>query len=62
VRCQLANVATGSGSADFEHAADLPLAARRRRRYRFDNQGFFPVFFLSNDTVIAGRVLSAKLA
>jgi len=44
VRCRLANVATGSGSADFERVADLPLAARRRRRYRFDNKAFFPVF------------------
>ena len=44
VRCRLANVATGSGSADIERVADLPLAARRRRRYRFDNKAFFPVF------------------
>jgi hypothetical protein len=29
VRWRLANVATGSGSADFEHVADLPLAAWR---------------------------------
>src|ERR1700719_1670164 len=28
VRCRLANVARGSGSADLEHVADLPLAAR----------------------------------
>src|SRR5580693_6117555 len=28
VRCRLANVAKGSGSADFKHVADLPLAAR----------------------------------
>ena len=62
VRCRLANAATGSDSADFERVADLPLPAWRRRRYQFDNQAFFPVFFVSNDTVIAGRFLSAKLA
>jgi hypothetical protein len=28
VRCRRANAAAGSGSADFEHVADLPLAAR----------------------------------
>src|ERR1700720_2564370 len=28
VRCRLANVARGSGSADFKHVAALPLAAR----------------------------------
>jgi hypothetical protein len=27
--CRRANAAAGSGSADFEHVADLPLAARR---------------------------------
>src|SRR6516225_3387754 len=30
VRWRFATVATGSGSADFEHVADLPLAAWRR--------------------------------
>src|SRR6516164_9124609 len=44
VRCRLANAATGSDSADFERVADLPLPAWRRRRYRFDNKAFFPVF------------------
>ena len=29
VRCRLAKVARGSGSADFEHMVDLPLAAWR---------------------------------
>src|SRR5438105_9996896 len=29
VRCRPANVASGSGSADFEHVVDLPLAAWR---------------------------------
>ena len=28
MRCRLAKVARGSGSADFKHVADLPLAAR----------------------------------
>jgi hypothetical protein len=28
VRCRLTNVGRGSGSADFKHVADLPLAAR----------------------------------
>jgi len=29
VRCRRANAMAGSCSADFEHVADLPLAARR---------------------------------